>query len=108
MDAYSNNERLHSQPDDRKVPSHGQSFDNNLDSVRQRKDKNFSGGFIFPDPDVHVVNIGTTSEITQDPTQTSTVDESAWIRAKVEQIDSDQHGDYLEPNSEKIYREKVR
>ena len=108
MDTYSNNERLHSQPDDGKVPSHGQCFDNNLDSVHQRKDKNFSGGFIFPDPDVHVVNIGTTSEITQDPTQTSTVDESAWIRAKVEQIDSDQHGDYLEPNSEKIYREKVR
>lgn len=108
MDTYSNNERLHSQPDDGKVPSHGQCFDNNLDSVHQRKDKNFSGGFIIPDPDVHVVNIGTTSEITQDPTQTSTVDESAWIRAKVEQIDSDQHGDYLEPNSEKIYREKVR
>ena len=108
MDTYSNNERLHSQPDDGKVPSHGQCFDNNLDSVHQRKDKNFSGGFIFPDPDVHVVNIGTTSEITQDPTQTSTVDESAWIRAKVEQINSDQHGDYLEPNSEKIYREKVR
>ena len=108
MDTYSNNERLHSQPDDGKVPSHGQCFDNNLDSVHQRKDKNFSGGFIFPDPDVHVVNIGTTSEITQDPTQTSTVDESAWIRAKVEQIDADQHGDYLEPNSEKIYREKVR
>ena len=108
MDTYSNNERLHSQPDDGKVPSHGQCFDNNLDNVHQRKDKNFSGGFIIPDPDVHVVNIGTTSEITQDPTQTSTVDESAWIRAKVEQIDSDQHGDYLEPNSEKIYREKVR
>ena len=108
MDTYSNNERLHSQPDDGKVPSHGQCFDNNLDIVLQRKDKNFSGGFIIPDPDVHVVNIGTTSEITQDPTQTSTVDESAWIRAKVEQIDSDQHGDYLEPNSEKIYREKVR
>ena len=108
MDTYSNNERLHSQPDDGKVPSHGQCFDNNLDSVHQRKDKNFSGGFIIPDPDVHVVNIGTTSEITQDPTQTSTVDESAWIRAKVEKIDSDQHGDYLEPNSEKIYREKVR
>ena len=55
-----------------------------------------------------VVDIGTVPEISQDPTQTSTVDESAWINAKVEQIDSDQHGDYLEPNSEKIYREKVR
>ena len=108
MDAYSNNERLHSQPDDRKVSSHGQSFDKNVDSLRQRADKNFSGGFVVPDPDVHVVDIGTTPEISQDPTQTSTVDESAWIRAKVEQIDSDQHGDYLEPNSEKIYREKVR
>ena len=108
MDTYSNNERLHSQPDDGKVPSHGQCFDNNLDSVHQRKDKNFSGGFIIPDPDVHVVDIGTTPGISHDPTQASTADESAWIRAKVEQIDSDQHGDYLEPNSEKIYREKVR
>ena len=108
MDAYSNNERLYSQPDDRKVSSHGQSFDKNVDSLRQRTDKNFSGGFVVPDPDVHVVDIATTPEISQDPTQTPTVDESAWIRAKVEQIDSDQHGDYLEPNSEKIYREKVR
>ena len=49
------------------------------------------GGFVAPDSTVYTVDM-----------------ESAWLFANVDQIDTNKHGQYIESNIEKLYREKVK
>ena len=57
----------------------------------QNVPSNFSGGFTIPDSTVYTMD-----------------NESPWLNAKLEPRDPKKHGDYLESNAEKLYREKVR
>ena len=65
------------------------------------------GGFVVPDAATIDINHASTSFTPPYGGSGRTDDVSAWRSAKVQELNVDEHGDYFEPNAEKIYREKV-
>ena len=65
------------------------------------------GGFVVPDAATININQASTSFTPPYGASGRADDVSAWRSAKVQELNADEHGDYFEPNAEKIYREKV-
>ena len=65
------------------------------------------GGFHVPDSTVVTVSPGSTPYPPPVSSSLSGTNESAWLNVKLDELKPDEHGEYLEPNAEKIYREKV-
>ena len=65
------------------------------------------GGFPVPDSTIVTVNPHSTPYTAPDSSPLSVSNESAWLDVKLDQLKPEEHGEYLEPNAEKIYREKV-
>ena len=68
--------------------------------------RNF-GAFPVPDSTTVTVHPGSPPFTVPDSTPLTVNNESAWLDAKLDQLKPEEHGEYLEPNAEKIYREKV-
>ena len=65
------------------------------------------GGFVVPDSATVNMNQPSTSFTPPYGAPGRADDVSAWRSAKVQELNPEEHGDYFEPNAEKIYREKV-
>ena len=68
-----------------------------------------SGGFVVPDAATGSYNINQSSTSFTPPYSSplGASDVSAWRTAKIQELNPEEHGNYFEPNAEKIYREKV-
>ena len=68
-----------------------------------------AGGFVIPGTASGDVNQITTSVAHPHSSVINVADDtSAWRCSRIQELNPEEHGDYFEPNAEKIYREKVR
>ena len=75
--------------------------------MSQKGDFNYFVAFAILESTIVTVTKESTPFTVPDSTPYTVDNESAWLNAKLDQLNPEKHGEYLEPNSEKIYREKV-